>query len=63
MIEKLIVNGGPKNKDLVDNLARQFSIRKIKVSAYHPQANRMIERGHLLLVDGLAKLQNEGEGN
>ena len=61
--ERLVVDGGPENKSLIDELTDRFSIKKIKVSAYNPQANGMIERGHKPIVDGLAKMQYEGLGD
>jgi hypothetical protein len=41
----------------------KYGIKRIAVSAYHPQANGMVERGHKPIVDALAKMMNGGEGD
>jgi len=57
---KLVVDGGPENKDLVATLAEKYGISRVVVSAYHPQANGMIERHHRSVVDALSKLTGGG---
>ena len=57
---KLIVDGGPENKDQVIELANRYAIKRVVVSAYHPQANGMVERGHKPIVDALSKMTNGG---
>ena len=57
---KLVVDGGPENKEQVIELANRYGIKRIMVSAYHPQANGMIERGHKPIVDALSKMTNGG---
>ena len=57
---KLVVDGGPENKDLVAALAERYNIRRVVVSAYHPQANGMVERGHAPIVAGLSKMTSGG---
>ena len=59
---KLVVDGGPENKKLVADLAFDYRIKRCQVSAYHPQANGMVERGHKPIVDALAKLTEGGYG-
>ena len=59
---KLIVDGGPENKDAVIELANRYGIKRVVVSAYHPQANGMIERGHRPVVQALSKMTNGGMG-
>ena len=59
---RLIVDGGPENKDLVEELAERYGIKRVQVSAYHRQANGMIERGHKPIVDALSKMTNGGLG-
>ena len=56
----LVVDGRPENKDLVTFLSARYNIKRLVVSAYHPQANGIVERGHRLIVDGLAKLIEGG---
>jgi hypothetical protein len=60
IFSKLVVDGGPENKDLVAVLAEKYNIRRVVVSAYHPQANGMIERGHAPIVAGLSKMTSGG---
>jgi hypothetical protein len=59
---KLIVDGGTENKSLVAELTKRYGIRRIQISAYHPQANP-VERGHQPIKDSLAKLAEAGKGN
>jgi hypothetical protein len=59
---KLIVDGGKENKSLVAALTEKYGIRRIVISAYHPQANP-VERGHRPIKDSLAKLSEAGKGN
>ena len=60
---RLIVDGGPENKDLVEELTVRYGIKRVQVSSYHPQANGMIERGHRPIVDALSKMTDGGLGN
>lgn len=59
---RMIVDGGLENKDLVEDLAARYGIKRVLVS-YHPQANTMVERGHKPVVDALAKMTDGGLGN
>ena len=59
---KLIVDGGTENKSWVTEMTKKYGIRRIEISAYHPQANP-VERGHQQIKDGLAKLAEGGKGN
>ena len=56
IFRKLIVDGGPENKKLVEALVKRYSIRHVVVSAYHPQANSMVERGYGLVIDALSNM-------
>ena len=60
---QLTVDGGPENKDMVEQLTSRYKIKRLVVSAYHPQANRMVERGHRPLVDSLNKITEQGYGD
>jgi hypothetical protein len=42
---RLVVDGGTENKAVVSQLTERYGIRRIQISAYHPQANS-VERGH-----------------
>ena len=57
---KLIIDGGSDNKDAVAELAQRYVIKMVVVSAYHPQANGMIERWHKPIVDALSKMSDGG---
>ena len=60
---KLIIDGGSENKEAVAELARRYKVKRVVVSAYHPQANGMIERGHEPIVDALSKMSDGGSTN
>ena len=60
---KLVVDGGSENKDAVQELALRYGIKRVVVSAYHPQANGMIERGHKPIIEALAKMSERGSTN
>ena len=60
---KLVVDGGPENKGHVAAFTAKYGIERVQVSAYHPAANGMVERGHKPIVDALAKLTDGGLGN
>ena len=60
---KLIIDGGSENKEAVAELARRYKVKRVVVSAYHPQANEMIERGHKPIVDALSKMSDGGSTN
>lgn len=62
MFDKLIVDGGAEKKGLAEGLVNKFGINRIIISAYHPEANCMIERGHQSIVNGLAKMTEGGLG-
>jgi hypothetical protein len=53
---KMTVDGGPENKGLLKDLQQQWGINRIVASAYHPQGQGLIERGHAALVAALKKL-------
>ena len=57
---KLVMDGGSENKDAVQELTLRYGIKRVVVSAYHPQANRMIERGQKSIVDDLTKISEGG---
>ena len=55
---RLVINSG-----YIAAFTRKYGIKRVEVSAYHPAANRMIERGHKPLTDALTKLINGGLGS
>ena len=48
--QKFIMNENLKNKKEIKELLKQYEIRKITVSAYHLQANKMIEQEYMLTI-------------
>ena len=62
MFGRLVVDGGPENKADVKDLTARYGIQRVVVSAYHPPANGMIERGHKPITDALAKMTDGGYG-
>jgi transposase InsO family protein len=60
---KLIVDGGPENRGLVTELARLYGIRRVVGSAYHPQGQGLIERGHKEIVSALRKMKGNWVDN
>ncbi len=57
---KLIIDRGSDNKDAVAEWTKRYWVKPVVVSAYHPQANGMIENGHKPIVDALSKM-SDGE--
>ncbi len=60
---KLIIDRGSENKDAVAEWTKRYGVKRVVVSAYHPQANGMIERGHKPIVDALSKISEGGSTN
>jgi RNase H-like domain found in reverse transcriptase/Integrase zinc binding domain/Reverse transcriptase (RNA-dependent DNA polymerase) len=59
---KLVVDGGPENKKLTKTLAERYKIKRIVVSAYHPEANGLVEVGHRATADTLSKMSERKNG-
>ena len=55
---KLIIDGGSENKDAVAKLTKRYRVKRVVVSAYHPQAHGMIGRGHKPILDALSKMSD-----
>ena len=55
-MEYLVNDGGPENKQWTEILMEVYGIKNVRISAYHPQANGMVERGHAPIVNALSKL-------
>jgi hypothetical protein len=58
---RIVVDGGSENKGFVEELLDAFRIRRIGVSAYHPQSNGLVERGHAPIVNSLSKYCRENK--
>lgn len=59
---QITVDGGPENKAVVEQLAETFNIHRVQSSAYHPQGNGMVERGHSPITNSLARLSLQNRG-
>ena len=60
---KLIIDEGLENKDVVAELAEKYEIKRLVVSAYHFQANGIIERDYKPIVMALLKMSDGGFTN
>src|SRR5450755_4106685 len=60
---QLTVDGSPENKDVIKQLAADYGIKRVVISAYNSKANGIIERGYPPIVNALAKITDSGEGN
>jgi hypothetical protein len=57
------VDGDLENKDMVKQLAANYGIKRVVISAYNFKANGIIERGYLFIINIFAKMIDGGEGN
>jgi hypothetical protein len=53
---KIVVDGSLENKAFTERLCKPYHIDRKLVSAYHPQGNGLVERGHQPVVDALQKI-------
>ena len=51
-----MVDDGLENRGWVVKLVEKYEDKRVVVSAYHSQANGMIEKRHKLLIDALCKM-------
>ena len=63
MFDVLVTDRGPENEGYLAELARTYGIGHVVMSAYHPQSNGLVERGHKPIVDALSKLTAGGSGD
>jgi hypothetical protein len=59
---RIVVDGGSENKSVAEALLERYRIQRTVVSAYHPQANGLVERGHDAIVNSLAKYCSKEPG-
>jgi hypothetical protein len=57
------VDGSLENKDVMEQLAVDYGIKRVVISAYNSKVNGMIERGYLSIVNIFAKIIDDGKGN
>jgi hypothetical protein len=60
LFDRLVVDGGGEFKGEVIRILNTYDIKRIQVSAYHAQANGMIEGGHKAIVAALITLTDGG---
>jgi hypothetical protein len=53
--QKIVMDGGTENMDVTKSLLEHYGIQNLSISAYHPQSNGLVERGHAPVVNSLAK--------
>jgi len=53
--KRIVMDRGTENLHLTRALLKKHRVRQVIVSAYHPQANGLVERGHDAIVNALAK--------
>ena len=58
----MVVDRGPENKKHVIAFVKKYDIEQVQISAYHQQANGMIEQGHNLIIEALSCMTDEGIG-
>ena len=50
------MDSGGENANITAALAELYNIKRVVASAYHPQGQGFMERGHKPIVDALAKM-------
>jgi hypothetical protein len=57
------MDGRKENADITKSLLEHYGIQNIAISAYHPQSNGLVERGHAPVVNSLAKFATDRKGD
>ncbi len=63
IFDVLVTDRGPENEGFLAELVKTYGIRHVITSAYHPQGNSLVERGHKPIIDVLSKLMKRGKGD
>ena len=61
--QRIVLDGGSENLSLTKILLERYRIKNIHISAYHPQSNGLVERGHGPVVNALAKYAHDEQVN
>lgn len=56
--EKLVIDRGLKNKDVVVELAQKYAVKIVVVLAYYLQVSGMIECKHKPIIDTISKMSD-----
>ena len=60
---KIVMNHRSENMDITSILLETYNIHQIHASAYHPQTNELVERGHDLVINALSKYCAHSKGD
>lgn len=52
---RIVLDCGSKNLNLTKDMLEYYKIKRTVVSASHPQANNLVERGHNFIINSLSK--------
>jgi len=52
---RIVIDGGSENKSVAAALLANYRVQRTVVSAYHPQSNGLVERGHDPIINSLSK--------
>jgi transposase InsO family protein len=52
---KVVLDRGSENLNIAKELLEAYKINRVTTSAYHPQANGLVERGHDAIINSLSK--------
>ena len=56
---QLDCDNGSENKGLTEQLIKRYHIRNDQIASYHSQGNALVEQGHNLVLNTLAKLEKK----
>jgi hypothetical protein len=57
--KKIVMDGGSENKGVAQALLERHRIKKVDITAFHPQSNGLVERSHDAIVNALAKYNSK----
>jgi len=52
---RVVLDRGSENLNMTKDLLEHYGIKRTVVSAFHPQANGLVERGHDSIINSLSK--------
>jgi hypothetical protein len=55
MVQQIITDNGPENKDKFHKLMKRMDLKHVKISGYNHRANGVVERGHYTMREALVK--------